>query len=100
LDKFKYEYNGYSSLKLFEDYITHNFYLYIRSNLNNYMININENDNKNELMTENDEYKTNRNKLNNSINKENTVIFSLNSSLDSLNNLNSFKNNFEYGTLS
>ena len=33
------------------------------------MININENDNKNELMTENDEYKTNRNKLNNSINK-------------------------------
>jgi hypothetical protein len=69
LDKFKYEYNGYSSLKLFEDYIAHNFYLYIRSNLNNYMININDNDNINDLMTENEEYKTNRNKLNNSINK-------------------------------
>jgi len=70
LDKFKYEYNGYySSQKLFEDYITHNFYLYIRSNLNNYMININDNDNINDLMTENEEYKTNRNKLNNSINK-------------------------------
>lgn len=67
LDKFKYECNGYSSLKLFEEYITRNFYVYIYSDLNNYMIN--DNDNINDLMTENDEYKTKRNKLNNSINK-------------------------------
>ena len=67
LDKFKYEYNVSTSLKLFEDYITRNFYVYIYSDLNNYMINTNDNDNINDLMTENDEYKTKRNKLNNSI---------------------------------
>jgi hypothetical protein len=67
LDKFKYEYNGYSSLKLFEEYITRNFYAYIYSDLNNYMIN--DNDNINDLMTENDEYKTKRKTLISSINK-------------------------------
>jgi len=66
LDKFKYEY-VYEDLQMFEKYIYANFIKYIYSDLNNYMININ--DNINELMIENDEYKTNRNKLNNSINK-------------------------------
>jgi hypothetical protein len=68
LDKFKYEY-VYEDLQMFEKYIYANFIKYICSDLNNYMININDNDNINELMTENEEYKTNRNKLNNSINK-------------------------------
>jgi hypothetical protein len=54
---------------MFEKYICANFIKYICTDFNNYMININDNDNINDLITENEEYKTNRNKLNNSINK-------------------------------
>jgi hypothetical protein len=63
LDKFKYEYNGYVSLRQFEGYIYDNFQKYIICDLNNFSIN------QNDLMTENDEWKTKRKSLISSINK-------------------------------
>jgi hypothetical protein len=63
LDKFKYEYNGYGSLRQFEGYIYDNFQKYIICDLNNFSIN------QNDLMTENDEWKTKRKSLISSINK-------------------------------
>ena len=61
LDKFKYEYNGYSSLEQFEKYISHNIKRY------SYCGRINKTEN--DLMIENDEWKTKRKTLISSINK-------------------------------
>ena len=61
LDKFKYEYNGYSSLEQFEKYISYNIKRY------SYCGHINKTEN--ELMIENDEWKDKRKSLISSINK-------------------------------
>jgi len=61
LDKFKYEYNGYSSLEQFEKYISYNIKRY------SYCGHINKTEN--DLMIENDEWKDKRKSLISSINK-------------------------------
>lgn len=61
LDKFKYEYNGYSSLEQFEKYISYNIKRY------SYCGHINKPEN--DLMIENDEWKDKRKTLISSINK-------------------------------
>ena len=65
LDKFKYEYDNYGSLKQFESYIYNNFIRYIYTDLNNFTIDFNDKS----LITESDEWITKRNSLNLSINK-------------------------------